>query len=177
MTEFSKGDLLDVREVGHLIKILNEKLKSRANRLLRDNGLTLAQMETMWYIHSHGGSAAQKDIEQFFHISHPTVTGILSRMEKNGFITSSRDPEDKRVRIVRTTEKADGFRDLSLQHKKKMEATLARGFSAEELEMIRRGLRCMISNLDEGAALPESEGSGSESDRTLLQKGDTDGSC
>lgn len=147
--ESGQGNLDDIREIGYLLKILNEKLKSRANRLLKANGLTIAQMETMWYIHSHGGQAAQKDIEQFFHISHPTVTGILSRMEKNGFITSSRDPADRRVRIVHTTARADGFRALSVENKKHMEETLSKGFSEEGLEEIRQGLRRMVRNLDE----------------------------
>ena len=47
----------------------------------------------------------QKDIEEHFHISNPTVTGILNRLEQKGFIERKHTPKDNRVRTIVITQK------------------------------------------------------------------------
>jgi DNA-binding MarR family transcriptional regulator len=44
------------------------------------------------------------------HVSHPTMTGILDRLEKRGLVHRSRDPEDRRRMTVRPT--AEGLHVL-----------------------------------------------------------------
>lgn len=50
-----------------------------------------------------GGSATQKEIEDVMEVSHPTVVGLVARMEMNGFVTFKKDEEDGRNKIVSLT--------------------------------------------------------------------------
>ena len=60
----------------------------------------------MGYLHfTDKNPVIQKDIEEHFHISNPTVTGILNRLEQKGFIERKQSLKDKRVRTIVLTKK------------------------------------------------------------------------
>ena len=45
------------------------------------------------------------EIAEYIHVPLNTATGIVSKMEKNGFIVRDRLKEDKRVVVIHLTEK------------------------------------------------------------------------
>ena len=49
--------------------------------------------------------ANMTEIAEYIHVPLNTATGILSKMEKNGFIVRDRLKEDKRVVVIHLTEK------------------------------------------------------------------------
>ena len=49
--------------------------------------------------------ANMTEIAEYIHAPLNTATGIISKMEKNGFIVRDRFKEDKRVVVIRLTEK------------------------------------------------------------------------
>lgn len=134
-------------DIGHLIKILSERLRARGDEHLKKYDLTTVQMHVMWFVHMHDGAVSQKEIEQFLQVSHPTVTGLISRMEKKGFLTSGINPQDKRSRLIRTTEKSNRVRDGAIRHKAEMERTIRQGLSAEEISELQRMLLVIYRNL------------------------------
>lgn len=93
------------KDVGYLIKSINDKLKVKADADLKRYNLTFAQSRVFAYLQEKGGQATQKEIEVFLGVSHPTVVGIVSRMEFNGYVTCWQD-EDKRNKNVKLTAKA-----------------------------------------------------------------------
>ena len=74
-------------DVGYLIKSINDKLKVRADAELKKYHLTMSQSRVLIYLRSRGGQATQKEIETFLDVAHPTVVGLVSRMEQNGYVT------------------------------------------------------------------------------------------
>ena len=48
----------------------------------------------------------QKDIEEYLELRHPTIIGILQRMEAKGLIVSTVDQQDKRQKIIALTDSA-----------------------------------------------------------------------
>ena len=74
------------KDIGYLIKNINDKLKVKADADLKHNKLTLAQSRVLTFLDSRGGQATQKEIEVYLEVSHPTVVGIISRMEQNGHL-------------------------------------------------------------------------------------------
>lgn len=92
--------------IGYLIKAINDKVKIHADADLKSHNLTLTQSRILMYLINHDGQATQKEIEDFLEVSHPTVVGLVSRMEKNGFLTCWIDTHDRRNKNVRLTELA-----------------------------------------------------------------------
>lgn len=75
------------KDIGMLLKQINDKLKIIADNSLKESGLTISQTRVMQIIHEKGGEVTQKEIEKHLQVSHPTVVGIVSRLEKNGYLS------------------------------------------------------------------------------------------
>ncbi len=136
------------RDIGYLIKNINDKLKAKADADLKHYNLTLAQSRVLTFLHFNGGQATQKEIEVFLDVSHPTVVGIVSRMEQNGHVISWIDENDKRNKIVKLTEAAEAL-SMDMEHdisenERKMLASL----SAEDIEQLRELLLAVYKNLE-----------------------------
>ena len=65
-------------------------------------------------IQEHNGCTLT-ELSREMHVSAPTVTGIIDRMERDGYVKRSHDPNDRRVIHVALTKKGEGivgqFRD------------------------------------------------------------------
>ena len=90
-------------QIGYLIKSISDRIKVHADQDLKSHNLTLSQSRVVMFLSKHGGQATQKELEVFMDVSHPTVVGLVSRMEENGFVTSRMDDEDRRNKIVTLT--------------------------------------------------------------------------
>jgi DNA-binding MarR family transcriptional regulator len=68
-------------------------------------GLHKGQGCILFCLWQHDG-IPQHVIAQALHVSSATVTNMLKRMERDGWITRERDKKDRRVVLVRLTQKA-----------------------------------------------------------------------
>ncbi|MGM9629462.1 MarR family winged helix-turn-helix transcriptional regulator [Butyricicoccus sp.] len=136
------------RDIGYLIKSINDKLKVRADAELKDCHLTLSQSRVLAFLNSCGGQATQKEIEDFMEVSHPTVVGIVTRMEQNGHVVSWIDPKDRRNKIVQITEQSaalgrDMQRRVAANEKRMLES-----LSEEDIETLTGWLITIYDNLN-----------------------------
>ncbi|MGN0711456.1 MAG: MarR family winged helix-turn-helix transcriptional regulator [Anaerovoracaceae bacterium] len=135
------------QDIGALLKQINDRLKVLADSALQDSGLTLSQLRVMEFIHTEGGSVTQKEIEEHLRVSHPTVAGIVSRLEKNGFVECRRDEADKRNKIVSETQMAQETASEMYMERKNMEKNLLMSLSEEDVENLRRMLTVLSHNV------------------------------
>lgn len=136
------------RDIGPLIKMLNDKLKASADASLKKSGLTFSQTIVMEFVHSQGGQTTQKEIEEHMGVAHPTIVGIVSRLEKNGFLACYVDESNRRNKIVRETDKALKMSKIMQSERAKTERQLIKGLSNEELNELRRMLRKIYENIE-----------------------------
>ena len=73
--------------IGYQFKIIDEKIKVRADEDLKRHDLTLMQTRVLGFLAEVGGQATQKEIEDDLEVSHPTVVGLVFRMEQKGFLS------------------------------------------------------------------------------------------
>lgn len=127
------------KAVGFLIKNINDKLKTRADADMKKYNLTFAQSRVFGFLRHRGGQATQKEIELHLEVSHPTVVGIVSRMEQNGYVTTWTG-SDRRNKMVQLTSKAEQLGiDLERQIDQNEERLLS-PLSPEEAEQLREML-------------------------------------
>ena len=133
-------------DVGYLIKSINDKLTVRVDAELKQFNLTMSQCRVFLYLSSRGGQGTQKEIETFLGVSHPTVVGLVSRMEQNGYVTCW-PCEDGRNKNVKLTPKAE---DIDKDMRKNMqtnEQKLLEPLSPEESEKLRDLLLKVVQHL------------------------------
>ena len=134
-------------KVGYMLKQISDKLKVTADASLKDKNLTFSQARVLQYISSVGGKASQKSIEEYLDVAHPTVVGIVTRMEKSGFFVTYTDQSDKRNKIVELTDQArrisvELFKDIAAH-----EDMLLEGLTEDDIENLLRMLNIIHDNI------------------------------
>lgn len=133
-------------DVGYLIKCINDKLAARADAELKQFNLTMSQCRVFLYLSSRGGQATQKEIETFLDVAHPTVVGLVSRMEQNGYVTCW-PCEDGRNKNVKLTEQAEAIDKNMRENMHANEEMLLAPLSPEERERLRALLLTVAEHL------------------------------
>lgn len=135
------------KDIGHMFKLISDGIRARIDTNLKDFDLTCSQLRILGYLNKNGGRVTQKQLEDFLEVSHPTVVGLINRLEKNGFVRTYFDKENKRHKIVCEDERAVA---LSIQMEKQRDETeeiLLRGLSAEEISELKRMLDIVHNNI------------------------------
>lgn len=130
-----------------LIKQINDGMLILVNRNLREWNLTFSQMQVLSTIRHMGGSATQRSLEKALQVSHPTITGLVSRLEKNHFVSTATDPKDRRNKIVTLTDLAEKYRLSMEKSRPEKEALMLDGLSPEDTEALKKYLLIIRSNI------------------------------
>lgn len=136
------------QDIGFLLKQINDKMKISADASLKEIGLTISQTMVLGFLDEKGGQATQKEIENHLKVAHPTVVGIVSRLEKNGFLSCHVDKEDRRNKIVCVTDKAVKSSKKMYQGREESERRLLQSLSDEEVQELRRLLLILHKNIE-----------------------------
>ena len=117
---------------GHLVRILHSCTDQKITSALASMELTAAQGPILGFIERAPRPPCSRDIEEAFRLSHPTVSGLLSRLEKKGFIAFTADPQDRRCKRIQVLPKGQQSFQRILQAIQANEARLVEGFSPAE---------------------------------------------
>lgn len=133
---------------GYYVKRISDYIEADANRELEQYGITCAQVRVLSYLlNRRDRQTIQKDIEDFFALKHPTVIGILQRMEAKGFIKSEVDPRDRRQRLITLTDEAYKLEERIAEHVEYEEKNMAIGLTPDELETLKKLLYKVYKNI------------------------------
>ena len=142
---------------GHLIRILHWCTDQAMTTAPEKMDLTAAQGHIMGYLTHQPEPPCPRDVEEFFHLSHPTVSGILSRMEQKGFIQLLPDPNDRRCKRIYVQPKGMECHQTMHQTILNSESRLVQGFSPEEKALFANLLQRAITNMGGGPCHPHSK--------------------
>ena len=132
---------------GFLVRILHWCTHQSMDNALETMDLTAAQGHIMAYLAHAQQPPCPRDLEAEFHLTHPTVSGLLSRLEQKGFLQLRTDPEDRRCKRIYVLEK--GMQCHELMHKTILEneRRITDGFTPEEKEVFSDLLQRAIRNM------------------------------
>lgn len=130
--------------IPYLLKLIVDQIRTGADADLKSVHLTLAQSRVLAFLVDKDGQSTQKEIEDFLQVSHPTVVGIVSRMEKNGYLKSSYIGTSK---IVRLTPCAHEVGQDMVKAMAENDAALMKGLSKKEISELQRMLMQVYQNI------------------------------
>lgn len=134
--------------LGPKFRAISASLSQEMNRSTAQLDLTASQSFFLGYLGHHQNQPIhQKDLEQAFDFSHPTVSGILGRLEAKGFVTFRPGKHDRRCKEILLTDKAIECYEAMLRHMMETEARVTAGLSPDELTELDRLLEKIMSNL------------------------------
>ena len=111
--------------------------------------LTAAQGHIMGYIIHREQPPCARDVEEEFHLSHPTVSGLLATLEKKGFIEFRPDGHDRRCKRIYILPKGLELHETMRSTIQATEEKLVRDFTDEEKEQFAQLLTRAIRNMGE----------------------------
>ena len=121
---------------GVRFSILHRAMKKQIDDYMSGEGLTGVQLFVLCELHklekSETREINQRDLENVSHVSHPTMTEILKRLEKKGYISCCRSEQDRRYKCVRSTEKAQGLSRRMAEADEFAFESLCEGLSEEQ---------------------------------------------
>jgi MarR family multiple gene transcriptional regulator MgrA len=132
-----------------LFRYLNKQLDLSFNARLENLGLTSQQGRVIFYIHYHNivlnEIIKQSDLENHFHLSKSTISGLVKRLTNNGFIEKA---DAHHHYAISLTEKAkltiNNFKKANEETRDK----LLKGFSEEQKVGMKQSLKLMIENME-----------------------------
>lgn len=80
------------------IRKIVRSINLESKRIQKDHGVSIPQVLCLNYLYSSPNfQSTQGDIKKFLHLNSSTVSGIIQRLEKKGFIARLPKTGDKRV--------------------------------------------------------------------------------
>ena len=133
--------------LGYLIRVA-EKCRGQAmTNALASMELTAAQGQIMSFIAHRTEPPCARDIEEAFQLTHPTVSGLLSRLEQKEFIEMRPDPKDRRCTRIYVLPRGLELHETMNQTIDSTEEQLMQNFTEEEKEQFAAFLQRAIDNL------------------------------
>ena len=110
-------------------------------------GVQLGVLKELERLEASGAAEVnQRDLEKASHVTHPTMTEILKRLERKGFVCCCQSSHDRRHKCISSTEKSRQLRqELSCMDEAILEE-LSRGLSRQQLETLWEILDVMLDN-------------------------------
>ena len=141
-----KYNTLHTDKVAILIKKLSLEIDKLSNPILETHDLTNSQFKILKYLLTNPeASVRQVDIEHYFSMTNPTVTGLVKTLEKKGLIERKANPGDSRSKILCPTQKTIEMKDLLYSLGEQLEETLTgvltSGEKQELLTLLNKLLR------------------------------------
>ena len=132
---------------GRLLRILHWCTDQTMTHALEKMELTSAQGHIMGFLAHSTEPPCPRDIEEKFHLSHPTVSGLLSRLEKKEFIQLKPDEHDRRCKRIHVLPKGRECMENMDQVIRGNEKRLVEGFTEEEQALFADFLNRAIANM------------------------------
>ena len=136
--------------ISFLIKLIGDTIETKANKRLRPHGITLSQERVLAYLYERKTEKiSQKDMEEYFQVTHPTIIGILKRLESKGHISSEVDEIDKRVRNISLSPEFEQKSGAIISFQKELEKQMLHDVSEAETILLRDYLYKLLSNVEQ----------------------------
>ena len=132
---------------GPRFHVLHCRVQQQITNALAEMDLTGQQGRILGYVSRCEQPPCPHDIEEVFRLSHPTVSGLLGRLEKKGFIRQEPDPADRRCKRICLLPKGEACNQVIKDTIAATETRITRNFTAEEQTQFQQLLDRAIENI------------------------------
>ena len=134
-----------------LIKYLGKLLDKDLDARLSEYDLTGQQGRILFYVAKRTNidkeKVHQNDIEQEYHLSKSTVSGIVKRMEKKGVISIEKQHP---YAVVKPTEEGECIIHRLREHRNEAVERLIQGLDQKQQDVLIEELNKLIENMEGG---------------------------
>lgn len=152
------------KRYGHYLRVLHWCMDQAVTGELAKMELTAAQGPILGFLVRRQLPPCQRDVEEEFQLSHPTVSGLLSRLEKKGFIEFRPDEADRRCKRIYVLDKGRECHDRVIQTIRATEERMLGDFTDAEEVQFEALLKRAITNMGGSLCCPRPKEESEEND-------------
>ncbi len=131
---------------------------SLANSILRDSrallswqlkelDLTPSEASIILHLHVHGAARIQDRLAEELDVSKPAISKAVDALEAKGFVERRHDPDNRRIRSIVLTPKAEAVADEVKRIYSDLYAAAAQGIDPDEVQSLIRLVERVAGNL------------------------------
>ncbi|GBR09565.1 MarR family winged helix-turn-helix transcriptional regulator [Gluconobacter frateurii] len=132
---------------GHYFSRIARGLSRVGDARLRDLGLATAQLPILTAL-KDGAQLSQKQLAHWAKVEQPTMAQMLSRMERDGLIQRTPDPNDGRSSLISLTKMALERLPAGRAVLRQGNADMTKGLTSEEIDTLIMLLRQVLANIE-----------------------------
>jgi DNA-binding MarR family transcriptional regulator len=136
-----------VQEVVELQRQVGRIIGQHVPSVWIDSGLTITQLRSLFLIADKGRTNFRK-LAEALGVTPSNVTGIVDRLEEQGLVRRTQNPEDRREMTLQATDKGEALISSLKEAGMKEMTRILSLLSVEELSSLTRGLSAFIEAAD-----------------------------
>ena len=130
--------------LGYLVNRAARAFGSRLAQELRPHGVGIGQWAVLMHLWAHDGMT-QAQLARRVPIEQPTMVRTIDRMERDGLVTRSPDPSDRRAIRISLTERGSALRDELVPLAAGVNRAATAALTADEVITLRRLLAKLVA--------------------------------
>ena len=138
--------------IGLRFSLLHRSFKKQLDEQLKEKELTGVQFGVLGQLgrleRSGQGEVYQKDLELATHVTHPTMTEIIKRLERKGYIECRKSEGDRRHKCILSTARAKALCSEVSAAEDYAAQRILDGLTEEEIAALERLLEKILVNVD-----------------------------
>ena len=142
---------------GHLISLAARGFTRLAEARLKPLGFGVGHLPVLVAL-ENGVAGSQRDLAKFARIEQPSMAQMLARMQRDGLISRTPDPQDGRSSQIALTSDARAALPAACAVLFQGNADALDGFSAADAAQLTALLQRLIANLDDVAGADAASG-------------------
>ncbi len=142
-------DLKDI-PIGAKFGVIHRAFRRELDASLRETELTGAQFSVLCALdrlERDRGEVSQRDLEEYCRSAHPTMTEILKKLERKGFIEARPSETDRRRKRIRRTDKARELDRAAFRVDEKTYEKFAAGLDGAQRALLETMLDRLVLNV------------------------------
>ncbi|MDQ3332923.1 MAG: MarR family transcriptional regulator [Planctomycetota bacterium] len=132
--------------VGYWLMSANHAIRRALEAELAHERITIRQWEVLTWL-SLEGDLTQADLAERMRLEAPTLTGILCRMERDGWLERRSCDDDRRCKRIRVTEEGEAVWQRIAACGRRVRQRATEGLTAEELQVFKSICNRLRANL------------------------------
>ncbi|MDF2938987.1 MAG: transcriptional regulator [Paenibacillaceae bacterium] len=127
-------------QIGSLLKLTSMSMRKRIEKALRPLGLTQQQGMTLRIL-LHNPGSTHSDLERILRIEKPSVTNLVSVMERRGWLVRKKDVQDARFKQIYLTPEGQELAGQIAETVDQAKTRMMEALSQEEMLLLKNLLK------------------------------------
>lgn len=135
--------------IGFVVYSASKMMQKAFDLELRDKiGINLAQSKVIFALYMQSGPT-QRELADKIGVESPTLVPIIDKMEKDGYVKRRSDDNDRRIKRIYTTPKADLLWDYMTECAAQIKKVSTKDLSEQEIKSALGVVKKIAENLTE----------------------------